>query len=105
MSHRPPPDLPDPDATTDPGRVFPEPEDPAEAELGPSMLGSGLLARLPTPEPDEAAVVAKVCPQCGAEYETGSRFCQNDGAPLRPKMGGDALIGRVIADRYLILAR
>src|ERR1051325_550081 len=73
--------------------------------LRTSALGSGLLARQPTPEPDEIAAVAKVCPQCGSEYETGSRFCIKDGSPLRPKAGSDPLIGRVIADRYLILAR
>jgi eukaryotic-like serine/threonine-protein kinase len=73
-------------------------------EIGTS-IGSGLLARQPTPEPDEHVTVAKVCPQCGVEYETGDRFCPKDGAPLKPKSGGDPMIGRVIADRYLILAR
>ncbi len=68
-------------------------------------IGSGLLARQPTPEADEHVTVAKVCPQCGAEYETGDRFCPKDGAPLKPKSGGDPMIGRVIAERYLILAR
>jgi serine/threonine-protein kinase len=70
-----------------------------------ASIGSGLLARQPTPEADEHVTVAKVCPQCGSEYETGDRFCPKDGAPLRPKSGGDPMIGRVIADRYLILAR
>jgi eukaryotic-like serine/threonine-protein kinase len=68
-------------------------------------IGSGLLARQPTPEADEHVTVSKVCPQCGSEYETGDRFCPKDGAPLKPKSGGDPMIGRVIADRYLILAR
>ena len=76
-----------------------------EQSLLPSGLGSGLLARQPTPLPDEAIAVARVCPQCGGEYETGDRFCPKDGTPLRPKAGDDPLIGRVIADRYLILAR
>ena len=81
-----------------------------EADTGPSpllqsSLGSGLLAQQPTPAAEEAIAVAKVCPQCGAEYETGDRFCPKDGSPLRPKTGGDPLIGRVIADRYLVLAR
>jgi serine/threonine protein kinase len=75
--------------------------DPA---LGVSGLGSGLLARQPTPQPEEAIAILKVCPQCGTEYETGSRFCLKDGSPLRPKSGNDPLVGRVIADRYLILA-
>ncbi len=67
-------------------------------------LGSGLLAQQPTPAADETVAVAKVCPQCGGEYETGDRFCPKDGSPLRPKAGGDPLVGRVIADRYLVLA-
>jgi serine/threonine protein kinase len=75
-----------------------------EARLLHSGLGSGLLAQQPTPTADEAVAVAKVCPQCGGEYETGDRFCPKDGSPLRPKSGGDPLVGRVIADRYLVLA-
>ncbi|HEX7019207.1 MAG TPA: serine/threonine-protein kinase [Gemmatimonadaceae bacterium] len=75
------------------------------AHLRTSALGSGLLAQQPTPEPEEAVAVPKVCPQCGAEYETGSRFCLNDGSALRPKTGADPMIGRVIAERYLVLAR
>jgi serine/threonine-protein kinase len=71
----------------------------------PSNIGSGLLAQQPTPHAEETVAVAKVCPQCGGEYETGDRFCPKDGSPLRPKSGGDPLIGRVIADRYLVLAR
>ena len=75
-----------------------------EARLLHNGLGSGLLAQQPTPSADEAVAVAKVCPQCGGEYETGDRFCPKDGSPLRPKSGGDPLVGRVIADRYLVLA-
>jgi predicted Ser/Thr protein kinase len=70
-----------------------------------SHLGSGLIAQQPTPAPNETVAVTKVCPQCGGEYETSDRFCPKDGSPLRPKSGGDPLVGRVIADRYLILAR
>ncbi len=70
-----------------------------------TSIGSGLLAQQPTPAADETVAIAKVCPQCGSEYETSDRFCPKDGSPLRPKTVGDALIGRVIADRYLILAR
>jgi serine/threonine-protein kinase len=72
--------------------------------LAASGLGSGLLAKQPTPGPDEMVAVPRVCPQCGGEYDTTDRFCPKDGTPLRPKAGGDPLIGRVIADRYLILA-
>ena len=73
--------------------------------LSESALGSGLLAQQPTPAADEAIAVVKICPQCGSEYETGDRFCPKDGTSLRPKAAGDPLIGRVIADRYLMLAR
>jgi len=88
----------------------PENEQPLTASerrdsLAPSGLGSGLLAQQPTPDAEEAVTIARVCPQCGSEYETGDRFCPKDGAPLRPKTGGDPLIGRVIAERYLILAQ
>ena len=76
-----------------------------DPHLTESALGSGLLAQQPTPTADEAVAVVKVCPQCGSEYETGDRFCPKDGTSLRPKAAGDPLIGRVIADRYLVLAR
>jgi serine/threonine-protein kinase len=76
-----------------------------DPHLTESALGSGLLAQQPTPTADEAIAVAKVCPQCGSEYETGDRFCPKDGTSLRPKAAGDPLIGRVIAERYLVLAR
>ena len=76
-----------------------------ESSLPPSSLGSGLLAQQPTPSGVETIAVAKVCPQCGNEYLTSDRFCPRDGSPLRPKAGDDPLIGRVIADRYLMLAR
>ncbi|HMA24774.1 MAG TPA: protein kinase [Gemmatimonadaceae bacterium] len=79
--------------------------DVPDPHLTESALGSGLLAQQPTPTADEAIAVAKVCPQCGSEYETGDRFCPKDGSSLRPKAAGDPLIGRVIADRYLMLAR
>src|SRR5512143_1677658 len=79
--------------------------DVTDPHLTESALGSGLLAQQPTPTADEAIAVAKVCPQCGSEYETGDRFCPKDGSSLRPKAAGDPLIGRVIADRYLMLAR
>jgi serine/threonine-protein kinase len=95
------PDNTGPDEPTTEGAANAQPPN----ALRTSVLGSGLLAQQPTPDSGEAAVVPKVCPQCGTEYETGSRFCEKDGAPLRPKSGGDALIGHVIADRYLILSR
>jgi len=76
-----------------------------DPHLTESALGSGLLAQQPTPSADEAIAVARVCPQCGTEYETGGRFCPKDGSSLRPKAAGDPLVGRVIAERYLVLAR
>src|SRR5690349_10878445 len=70
-----------------------------------SGMGSGLLAQQPTPSSEAPIAVAKVCPQCGAEYETVDRFCPRDGSPLRPKAGNDPLVGRVIAERYLIITK
>jgi serine/threonine-protein kinase len=77
----------------------------AETTLGASILGSGLLAQQPTPAEGEAISIAKVCPQCGVEYDTASRFCPNDGTPLRPKGTADPFIGRVLAERYHMLKR
>lgn len=81
------------------------PDHSADEPMLKTSIGSGLLAQQPTLPPEQAVAVAKVCPQCGGEYETGDRFCPKDGSPLRPKSGGDPLVGRVIADRYLILAQ
>jgi serine/threonine protein kinase len=72
--------------------------------LTESAIGSGRLAQQRTPTADATIAVPKVCPQCASEYETTDRFCPKDGSPLRPKAGGDPLVGRVIADRYLVLA-
>ena len=78
----------------------------SDAPMAPSNLSSGLLAQQSSPSgPTDTVAVAKVCPQCGNEYLTTDRFCPRDGSPLRPKTGDDPLIGRVIADRYLILAK
>jgi len=79
--------------------------DAIEARLRGSILGSGLLAQQPTPSEQEVVAVAKVCPQCAAEYDTTSRFCPNDGTPLRPKGTTDPFVGRVLADRYHMLKR
>jgi serine/threonine-protein kinase len=73
--------------------------------IGASILGSGLLAQQPTPSGSEAVAIAKVCPQCGVEYDTASRFCPNDGTPLRPKGSADPFVGRVLAERYHMLKR
>jgi serine/threonine-protein kinase len=76
-----------------------------DTTLGVSILGSGALAQQPTPAEGEAVAVAKVCPQCGVEYDTASRFCPNDGTPLRPKGSTDPFVGRVLAERYHMLKR
>ena len=76
-----------------------------DTALGASILGSGLLAQQPTPAEGEAVAIAKVCPQCGVEYDTASRFCPNDGTPLRPKGSTDQFVGRVLAERYHMLKR
>ena len=76
-----------------------------DTTLGASILGSGLLAQQPTPPESEAVSIAKVCPQCGVEYDTASRFCPNDGSPLRPKGSTDPFVGRVLAERYHMLKR
>jgi serine/threonine-protein kinase len=80
-------------------------EPAVDPTLGASILGSGLLAQQPTPAEGEAISIAKVCPQCGVEYDTASRFCPNDGTPLRPKGTADPFIGRVLAERYHMLKR
>jgi serine/threonine-protein kinase len=80
-------------------------DDSGESPALRASIGSGLLKQAASTTSDQPVSVTKVCPQCGEEYETGDRFCPKDGAPLRPKESGDPMIGRVIADRYLILAR
>ena len=69
-----------------------------------SGMGSGLLARQPTPVPGGGVSARKVCPHCGNEYETDARFCPKDGAALRPTGGSDPLIGHTLGDRYHILS-
>lgn len=48
----------------------------------------------------------RICPHCRTQYGPDVRICPNDGAPLDD--GGDsedALLGKVLADRYRILRR
>ncbi|MCC6928148.1 MAG: protein kinase [Gemmatimonadaceae bacterium] len=50
--------------------------------------------------------MAKLCPQCGKEYGDDDRFCTIDGAALVASgSGANALIGTVLADRYLVKER
>jgi serine/threonine-protein kinase len=44
------------------------------------------------------------CERCQAEFAADALFCPMCGAP-RAKMGGDPLIGEVVADRYLLRQR
>ena len=96
--------IPDEERRSRPSDPSSEPVDEHQL-LRRSGLGSGLMAKIPTPLPEEQVAVAKMCPTCGAEYETGSRFCPSDGTPLRPKGSADPLVGRVLADRYHILKK
>ena len=47
----------------------------------------------------------KICPTCGTEYPADERFCPRDGSALKALGGGSDLIGSIIADRYLVLAK
>lgn len=47
----------------------------------------------------------RTCPQCGKTYGPDDRFCTVDGAALVAAGGANALIGTVIADRYLVQER
>ena len=47
----------------------------------------------------------KICPTCGTEYPADERFCPRDGSALKAQGGGSDLIGSIIADRYLVLAK
>ncbi|MEP7380530.1 MAG: protein kinase [Gemmatimonadota bacterium] len=45
---------------------------------------------------------AKVCLQCGSEYDGSTLFCPRDGSALKLVDPGSALIGQVVADRFLV---
>jgi serine/threonine protein kinase len=44
----------------------------------------------------------RVCLQCGTQFGVEQRNCPNDGSALQLKATDDPLIGKTIADRYLI---
>jgi eukaryotic-like serine/threonine-protein kinase len=48
---------------------------------------------------------SKVCPSCSLEFGPAVRFCPHDGSVLRLKEATDALIGRVIAERFHVLRK
>ena len=45
------------------------------------------------------------CSVCGTEFDSGVKFCPNDGTPLRSGESDESLIGQVIADRYRIVSK
>ncbi len=45
---------------------------------------------------------AKVCLQCGSEYDGSTLFCPRDGSALKLVDPGSAMIGQVVADRFLV---
>ena len=44
----------------------------------------------------------RVCLQCGTQYDIAQRNCPNDGSALQLKATDDPLVGKTIADRYMI---
>jgi len=47
----------------------------------------------------------KLCPLCGKEYGSLERFCPDDGTALRDVEPSSDLVGRVLADRYLVVRK
>jgi serine/threonine protein kinase len=93
-------------ASTDPAGQSEADDDDADTPSKASRLsgpGSILLRRHSKPGNEGVVSVPKVCPRCGIEYDTASRYCPKDGSPLRPKDSADPLVGQVIADRYHVL--
>ena len=45
------------------------------------------------------------CTQCGASTPDDARFCPGCGAPVATTAAGDPLLGKVIADRYLLVEK
>ena len=75
----------------------PIPSPPIAVRAADRSGGGSSLGRLPAGE--------KVCPQCGHTYAAELRLCPRDGSALRAMETADALIGRIIADRYHIIDR
>jgi len=61
----------------------------------------------------ESGMAVRFCKQCGNEFQQPYEFCPKDGAPLlsvrsddeHPAQDADPLLGRVVDDRYRVLAR
>lgn len=49
-----------------------------------------------------AKAIARVCPQCGAEFDTSVRFCPTDGSTLLTRSPTEDLVGQIIGHRYEI---
>src|SRR3954462_8490695 len=45
------------------------------------------------------------CTQCGAATPDDARFCPRCGAPVAATSSSDPLLGKVIADRYLLVEK
>ncbi len=45
---------------------------------------------------------AKICLQCGSEYDGSTLFCPRDGSALKLVDPGSTMIGQVVAERFLV---
>src|SRR5262249_16777075 len=57
-------------------------------------------------DPDRTGklLMAKNCTQCGEPQEADARFCPKCGTPV-VVLGNDPMLGKVIAERYLLLEK
>ena len=78
-----------------PAGAAPPPPPPPAAAPRISGPGSLRLRRQSPPTPGIAVAVPKVCPQCGEEYDTVSRFCPRDGSPLPTRLQDGKHVFRV----------
>lgn len=63
--------------------------------------------RLPMPAPavsSHAVSIAKVCPQCGEQYEASVGFCPRDGTALASTSELN-LVGKVVGGRYRVISQ
>src|SRR5215471_9963640 len=71
----------------------------APAPRAPALRVPPPASRLPRPA---SVSTFRICLQCGTQYGVEQRNCPNDGSALLLKATDDPLIGKTIADRYLI---